>query len=501
MQAVESHILLTTEWREFHTRDNHMPSRILVLSVNRELAPQPVMPIGAAWVAEALHQAGFIVEFLDLCFEKKPLRRITGAVQAFNPDGIAVSIRNIDNCDFLAPKSYLPEIREMTDCLKSCTNAPILIGGSGVSIMPLQILDYLGLDFAVVGEGEEAAVRFFQAVNPADGRREPGIVRRGVTGDVAGTCDLQLNPDLVVPHSHRWIDTTPYLRLEPALPIQGKRGCANRCLYCTYNRIEGEKWRAREPLAVVEEISAAMAATQAREFEFVDSVFNQPEGYLELLLEEVIRRQVKAKFHVSSLTPKGLTRDQVRLMEKAGVASVVITPEAASDVTLDALRKNFTAEDVEKAAELFSCSGLKVLWCFLLGGPKEDAGTLEETISFINNRIDRKDAAFITTGIRIYPGTGLHEIAIEEGVVQRGDSLLMPTFYFTPHLAPQEARNQLYQGISDTGRCIFLSDTGINSLSTLRRMSTLLRLPGPFWRYAGYMNRLLSGSRVIGKKW
>ncbi|RQW76842.1 MAG: radical SAM protein, partial [Geobacter sp.] len=403
-----------------------MTSRILTLSVNRELAPQPVMPIGAAWVAEALHQARFEVNLLDLCFEKKPLRRLAGVVQAFKPNGVAVSIRNIDNCDFIAPRTFLPQIKEIIDCLKSSTNAPILIGGSGVSIMPLQILDYLDLEYAVAGEGEEAVVRFFQADDAATAGGIPGLVCRGGTVEPAGNCEL--SPDLVVPHIHRWIDTSRYLRLEPVMPVQGKRGCANRCLYCTYNRIEGEKWRLREPAAVVEEILAAMADTQAREFEFVDSVFNQPAGYLEALLEEIIRRQVKAKLHVSSVTPKGLTKEQVELMEKAGVASVVITPEAASDVTLAALRKDFTAEDVTKAAELFARSTIKALWCFLVGGPKEDPRTLDETISFINNRIGKKDTEFITTGIRIYPKTGLHEVAIREGIVQRGDSLLMPSF-------------------------------------------------------------------------
>ena len=33
-------------------------SRILIISTSRELAPQPTVPIGAAWVAEALRLAG-----------------------------------------------------------------------------------------------------------------------------------------------------------------------------------------------------------------------------------------------------------------------------------------------------------------------------------------------------------------------------------------------------------------------------------------------------------
>ncbi len=101
-----------------------MAARVLMISTNRELAPQPVMPVGAAWVAQALHQAGFVVQFLDLCFEKHPVKRLDKAIREFKPDGIALSVRNLDNCDFLSPKSFLPEVRVYTDFLKSRTSAP-----------------------------------------------------------------------------------------------------------------------------------------------------------------------------------------------------------------------------------------------------------------------------------------------------------------------------------------------------------------------------------------
>ncbi len=58
-----------------------------------------------------------------------------------------------------------------------------------------------------------------------------------------------------------------YLNFEPVLPVQGKRGCANKCLYCTYNRIEGRSLRFREPSAVAEEISELILRTDARTFE------------------------------------------------------------------------------------------------------------------------------------------------------------------------------------------------------------------------------------------
>ena len=38
------------------------------------------------------------------------------------------------------------------------------------------------------------------------------------------------------------------------IQVQTKRGCALNCAYCTYNCIEGKRWRLRDPEAVAGEI-------------------------------------------------------------------------------------------------------------------------------------------------------------------------------------------------------------------------------------------------------
>jgi radical SAM superfamily enzyme YgiQ (UPF0313 family) len=479
-----------------------MVSRILIISTNQEMAPQPVAPIGAAWVAEALSQAGFEVRLLDLAFENKDCRKkLLNAIKGFNPDGIGISVRNVDNGDFLSPKSFLPKLKQITGFIKENSAARILIGGSGVSIMPYEILEYLGLDYAVVGEGEVAAVHFFKSNNPEIFRNAPGLVCRDGLGMDCERSDWLLHPDTVRPRMHNWIDIKRYLRYEPVLPVQGKRGCANRCLYCTYNRIEGRSYRLRHPSVVAEEISNLILKTGAHTFEFVDSIFNQPEGYMEALLEEIIKWQLKARFHVASISPKGLTEKQVKLMERAGITAVGITPESASDETLTSLRKGFNETEVHRAAELLAKSNIKALWCFLLGGPGESPATIKKTVKFINEKVARKDKAFITNGIRIYPQTGMHEYALAEGVVAKDDSLLMPTFYFTPDMSPEEARVILKNGLNSLGSAMFLSDTQFSSLGFLRLAGTALRLPSPFWSYAGYMNMMISGRRVINRSW
>ena len=67
-------------------------SRVLLISANRERQPYPVVPNGLACVASALSEAGHDVRFLDLCFEKDPVRAATKAAHDVSPQQVAVTL-------------------------------------------------------------------------------------------------------------------------------------------------------------------------------------------------------------------------------------------------------------------------------------------------------------------------------------------------------------------------------------------------------------------------
>ena len=64
----------------------------------------------------------------------------------------------------------------------------------------------------------------------------------------------------------------------------------------------------------------------------------------------------------------------------------------------------------------------------MLGGPGETKDTVEESLAFAE--LLDPDAMKVTTGIRIYPHTPLHQLALSEGVVSSEDDLLFPKFYY-----------------------------------------------------------------------
>ena len=81
---------------------------------------------------------------------------------------------------------------------------------------------------------------------------------------------------------------------------------------------------------------------------------------------------------------------------------------------------------------MFSTAGIRRNGFLLLGGPGETKETVEESLAFAEAL--HLDGLKITVGLRIYPGTVLHSVAVAEGVVKLDDDLLWPRFYLTAGL-------------------------------------------------------------------
>ena len=126
--------------------------KVLVVNSNLELLPNPVVPLGAWLASSAARKAGFDTAFLDLAFEKDPAKALRRALDRFAPDAVGVSIRNIDNTDFLSPRLYLPPIREkiVAPALRRCPDR-VVLGGAGFSTLPEEILEFMGAPVGVVG--------------------------------------------------------------------------------------------------------------------------------------------------------------------------------------------------------------------------------------------------------------------------------------------------------------------------------------------------------------
>ena len=453
----------------------------------------PVVPNGVACVASALDAAGHDVRVLDLAFARDPHGAARDAARAFAPDVLGLSVRNIDNSDLLALRHYTPEAASLLAALREAApGAQVVAGGAAFGVAPEALFDALGVDYAVAGDGERATVALLGAL--AAGRAPgalPGVVQRGAAGPVltppSGDAALDALP---AARMHRWLDLRAYERRGGTVPIQTKRGCVFKCVYCTYLNVEGWGYRLRDPGLVADEMAELARDAGVRDFEFVDSTFNAPPRHAMDVCDAILRRGLRARLDTSNFTPAAAPDELLALMRRAGFRWLGITAESASDPVLARLQKGFDAAQVRDVAARVERAGLGVLWIFLAGGPGETRETLEETLRFAAARLARGDAVYLTVGLRIYPGTTLQRIAADEGVVARGDPLLAPRFYFSGALPVEEAVARLRAFAAAHPRFMFSADSRSPLLPHLTRLAGVLRLPRPHWRYMGLFQRL-----------
>jgi radical SAM superfamily enzyme YgiQ (UPF0313 family) len=473
-------------------------ARVLLVSTNRERQPYPVVPNGLACIASALDGAGHRVRFLDLCFAKNPVACARSTTREFRPDIIGVSVRNIDNSDAIALRHYTPEARDVLHALREAAPAAkVIAGGAAFGVAPEALFRDLGVDYAVAGDGERASVALVDALcSGAPVENIPGLVR-----DRNGT--VVFNPpgedadldSLPRPALHRWIDLARYQRHGGTVPIQTKRGCVYKCVYCTYRNVEGWGYRTRHPELVADEIEELKAKARVHHFDFVDSTFNSPPGHALQVCEAIARRKLGIQLDTTNFTPATASSELLGAMKAAGFRSLGITAESASDRVLDKLEKGFNAAKVREVAQRVERHGIKTLWIFLIGGPGETRLTLEETLAFAKWRLERGDAVYVTVGLRIYPGTTLHRIAIAEGRVPANSTLLDPAFYFSSDLQFESAVVRLKRFAADHPRFMFSADSRSMVLPYLTRAASVLHLPRPHWQYLGLFQRV---ARAIG---
>lgn len=430
-----------------------MKKRILLVNTNTEGAPAPVPPLGLCLVAGRIARDCDVRIFDGMSRDPEALAAELGE---FGPDVVGAGIRNIDDVVMAAPRYYVDEIaRRFVRPIREHGRAPLVLGGSGFGVFPRELLAELGADYGIAGEGEEPFAALLAAL--AAGRDPsgiPGLVSRQ-GGEIVVSPPAPAEGPLHLPDSRidSLIDYGPY-RARGSYPVQTKRGCGHACVYCTYPRLEGSRYRLRAPSDVAGEILRVRERLGDVSVEIVDSTFNDPPGHAEEICRELAALGGRARLRTMGVNPGGVTDALVGGMRRAGFAQVDCTPDSASPRVLSALGKNFDRPRLEECARALARHDMPTMWFFILGGPGETRETLAETFDFIDRFVRPEDMAHLTTGIRVYPGTALAGRALAEGVIREGQPLLRPTFYVSPALGVEALDAFVAEAVRARPNCV-----------------------------------------------
>jgi radical SAM superfamily enzyme YgiQ (UPF0313 family) len=467
---------------------------VLLISTNRNRNPVTVMPFGACLVAEAVEKDGHNVKFLDLMQERNSEKAINRILDAFTPDVIGMSLRNIDNNDMKTPAAFYRELKPLMDSIRKKTSAPVVLGGAAMAVMPEHFLRFTGAPFAVLGSGEVVFPILLSAIAgngktheiPGVGWIENGIYRENKRIHASGSDKCH------VPDFGKWIDVNAYKSQIAAAPVQSKTGCSFKCVYCTYPVCEGQTYQCHDPESVADAVEK-LVSQGFTDIEFVDNVFNVPYWHALEVCNAIASRKTGARLQTVELNPGFIDEKLLTAMEKAGFTAIGVTAESASDPVLEGLGKNFTSIELKKAAMAIRNCHIPCLWIFMFGGPNETKDTVNETIKFAEKYVRPGDAALLSFGIRIYPGTELENVARKEGSlnVQR-ELMLDPVFYVSPGIDAQWLEARLKEAAGSNMNFICPGSLQLPFLPFITRISGLFGLKKPMWRNTKMFRKILN---------
>jgi radical SAM superfamily enzyme YgiQ (UPF0313 family) len=357
--------------------------RIAFVSGNREKLPDAVIPLGLLYLMASTPDRHEKI-LIDLCFEADPTQALHERLTALAPDLVALGMRNIQKNDYSGIHDTLTYYADLLAAARAATDAPIVLGGGGFSVMPRGLMDRLRPDFGIPGEGERAFPRLVEAL---EGRFDLGKVGGLLRFEGA---ELVANPpeprfldmnELPVP-DRRLVDRRYYERWGID-SVQTKRGCPLRCDYCTYPTIEGRVGRARDPAAVVDEMFRALDEQPAtRHFFVVDSVFNLPKTHAKNVCRELVARGWRLPWTCYA-NPLGFDPELAELAKAAGCAGMEIGSDSGCDEVLETLRKGFDVAQIRRLHHLCQAAGIPDCHTFILGTRGESLDHVRRTLDFV----------------------------------------------------------------------------------------------------------------------
>ncbi len=408
-----------------------------VLLINANVMKPPVAPLALDYIGGELARTGMSVDLVDLSFADRPDEEIARVLSGVKPIAVGVTFRNTDDCFWPSCAWFVPGLREQVETIRANTAAPIVLGGCGFSVFPVQIMDHCGVDLAVVGDGEAPFAQLAKRLRDAEGHRDvPGLAYRDDAGQVVVN-PPRYGPTLDLPTDRRIIDNVRYLQTGGMGNVETKRGCPNACIYCADPVVKGRVARCRDPRQVADEFES-LIAQGVDVIHLCDAEFNVPPDHAMAVCDEMANRGLGDRLRwYCYATVQGFSGELALAMRRAGCVGVNFGVDSGCDRMLAVLRRGYRRDAVRQAVHHCRQAGITVMLDLLLGGPEEDPASAAETIDFVKG-LD-PDRAGAATGVRLYPGTAMARIVSEQGPltenphlhgqVEDNDDFLRPVFY------------------------------------------------------------------------
>jgi radical SAM superfamily enzyme YgiQ (UPF0313 family) len=368
----------------------------------------PTPPLGLAYVAAALREAGHDVHVVD-----GPGEAMERSVRIESPigelDQIGLSIDEIidripSDTDVVGITTMFlhewPTVRALAERVKERhPDVTVVLGGENATAFSRWILEQSrAIDCCVLGEGEATMVALVE-------RLEAGRSLRGLAGialheDDGSIVDNGLSirltkqelADTIPRPAWDLFPLDPYFEHYPffgvnrgrSMNVLGTRGCPYKCTFCSSPQMWTTKYVVREPEDVVDEIVEYVDRFGIQNVNFVDLTAATNRKWTLGLCDALEARAPGVSWQLPVGTRiEAIDREVLQRIYDTNCRNITFAPESGSQRMLDIMDKRVKLDKVLDAVRDGNEIGLKTMINIIIGHPEERWSDLRQSVRFL----------------------------------------------------------------------------------------------------------------------
>ena len=386
--------------------------KITLINPNRYRFP-PVIPIGLEYLATILENNNHDVKILDLCFSNDIYSDINSHFREYDPDLIGVTIRNVDPSIYGKDEYFIEEIKDIVLYIKDKYDKTIILGGSGFSVMPEEILEYVGGDYGIIGYGENAILKLLNNI------KQSSASYKIIDG-------FKLGIDKNLFHIRgKHFNYKRYFDEGSIAGFETQKGCSGDCIFCS----EANRRIIHKNIKNVLNEIKIIADMGYKKFHLCDSEFNLNLEFSEKLLKSLIKENIDIKW-VLYMKPVPYNKQYFRLLKDSGAEVITLSVDS---YRCEDTKSPYSYEDLKNIIKYCREYGIKLAVDLLVGFPYEAKNSINNVIQFFKN--NRPNTVGISYAIRIYPYTEIEKIISKDSNLKNklsgylNDNFIKPVYF------------------------------------------------------------------------
>ena len=340
---------------------------------------KPYAPLGLLYISAYLNQNKVENHLFDSTFYN--LEKQLEFIKEKQPKAIAIYTNLMTKVNVIALVKTLKKNPEYGF-------PKIILGGPDITYNCKNYLQ-TGVDFLIIGEGEETTLELYQAIkNKTDYASISGIaylkdktvVKTAARIKMKDLSELPLPNRAAIP-VEKYLETWKKHHGKSSMTISTQRGCPYTCKWCS-TAVYGQSYRRRPPEMVAAELRMLKDTYNPDSIWFVDDVFSVSHKWIKAFHSEVLKQEAIIPFECITRAER-LNDEVLQLLKEAGCFRIWIGAESGSQKIIDAMDRRVDVNVVKEAIQKTNALGIETGTFIMVGYPGENIEDIHETVRYL----------------------------------------------------------------------------------------------------------------------